>query len=162
MHDSDSNQFVSIDYMELDRIIDDEFNNDKENLVMILQAIQNRYGYLPEPCLTYLSEKIGVRLSDIYSVGTFYSTFSLEPRGRNIISVCLGTACYVRGGARLWEGIQQMLEVGPSQTTQDKRFTIEPVRCIGCCSLGPVLKVNEDIHSRMSRDEITGVLQKYQ
>jgi len=97
---SNANQAVEIDYMELDRIIDQEFNNDKENLIMILQVIQHQYNYLPQASLLYLSEKIGVPFSQIYGLSTFYSTFSLEPRGRNIISVCLGTAWYGKGFRR--------------------------------------------------------------
>ena len=159
---TDSRQPVEIDYMHLDEIIDKEFNNDKENLVMILQAIQAQCNYLPQASLIYLSEKIGVPLSQIYSIGTFYSSFSLEPRGRNIISVCLGTACYVRGGARVWETIQEILNVGPGETSQDMRFSLEPVRCVGCCSLGPVVKINEDIHSRVSQDGIKKVLDRYE
>ena len=159
---TDPSQPVEIDYMQLDEIIDKEFNNDKENLVMILQAIQARCNYLPQASLTYLSEKIGVPLSQIYSIGTFYSSFSLEPRGRNIISVCLGTACYVRGGARVWETIQEILNVGPGETSQDMRFSLEPVRCVGCCSLGPVVKINEDIHSRVGQDRIKKVLDRYE
>jgi len=89
---------VEIDYLELDDIIENEFDNDQENLIMILQAIQRKYNYLPRQALTYLSTKIGVPYSKIYGVATFYSTFSLEPRGRNIVSICLGTACHVRGG----------------------------------------------------------------
>lgn len=154
-------QTVEIDYMELDRIIGDEFNNDKENLIMILQAIQRQYNYLPRASLTYLSEKMAVPISLIYGVGTFYSSFSLVPKGRNIISVCLGTACHVRGGARLWERIQDILHVGPRETTEDMRFTLEPVRCIGCCSLGPVVKINEDIYSRVSQENIQKVLDGY-
>ena len=92
---------VAIDYMALDNIIDNEFKNDKENLIMILQAIQREYNYLPQAALSYLSVKIGVPISKLYEVATFYSTFSLEPRGRNIISICLGTACHVRGGERV-------------------------------------------------------------
>jgi NADH:ubiquinone oxidoreductase subunit E len=91
----------AVDYMELDRIIEEDFDNDKENLIMILQAIQRQYNYLPQPALGYLALKIGVPLSKIYGVATFYSTFSLVPRGRNIISVCLGTACHVRGADRI-------------------------------------------------------------
>ncbi|MBW2220339.1 MAG: NAD(P)H-dependent oxidoreductase subunit E, partial [Deltaproteobacteria bacterium] len=93
-------QTDEIDYRELDRIIEEEFNNDKENLIMMLQAIQRRYNYLPRPALEYLSLKIEIPTGRIYGVATFYSTFSLKPRGRNIISICLGTACHVRGGER--------------------------------------------------------------
>jgi NADH:ubiquinone oxidoreductase subunit E len=159
---TDADQFVEIDYMELDGIIENEFNKDKENLIMILQAIQRRYNHLPQPALTYLSEKIDIPLSKIYGVSTFYSTFSLEPRGRNIISVCLGTACHVRGGERVRERIEDTLGICDGETTGDRRFTLESVRCIGCCSLGPVVKINEDIHGRISSDEIDETLEGYE
>jgi NADH:ubiquinone oxidoreductase subunit E len=157
-----SNEPVEIDYLELDEIIEKEFSNDRENLIMILQAIQRRYNYLPRQTLTYLSEKIGVPLSHIYGVGTFYSTFSLEPRGRNIVSICLGTACHVRGGDRVRERIEEALNLVETKTTEDMRFTLESVRCIGCCSLGPVVKINEDIHGRIDSGEIKRILEKYQ
>ncbi|MBW1892888.1 MAG: NADH-quinone oxidoreductase subunit NuoE [Deltaproteobacteria bacterium] len=151
-----------IDYMELDQIIDKDFNNDKENLIMILQSIQRRYNYIPKPALSYLAEKLGVPYSKIYGVGTFYSTFSLEPRGRNIISICLGTACHVRGGERVRERIEETLNIKDGETTEDKKFTLESVRCIGCCSLGPVIKVNEDTHGRIMSDEVKTVLDQYE
>lgn len=153
---------AEIDYMELDRIIEEDYKNDKENLIMILQAIQRTYNYLPKPALTYLSTKIGVPYSKIYGVATFYSTFSLEPRGRNIVSICLGTACHVRGGDRIKDRIVETLGVGDGQTTADNRFTLESVRCIGCCSLGPVVKVNEDMHGRLSTDAVGKILDQYE
>jgi NADH:ubiquinone oxidoreductase subunit E len=152
----------AIDYMELDKIIEKEFGLNKENLIMILQTIQRRYNYLPKPALTYLAAKINIPMSQIYGVATFYSTFSLEPRGRNIISICLGTACHVRGGARVHEKLEELLKVGDGQTTEDKRFTLESVRCIGCCSLGPVVKINEDMHGRIGSDEVEKVLAQYE
>ncbi|MDA3897535.1 MAG: NADH-quinone oxidoreductase subunit NuoE [Desulfobacteraceae bacterium] len=153
---------VEIDYMVLDSIIEKDFGQDKENLIMILQAIQRHYNYLPRPALNYLSIKIGIPMSQIYGVATFYSTFSLEPRGRNIISICLGTACHVRGGARVNDKLEELLNIGDGQTTEDKRFTLESVRCIGCCSLGPVVKINEDMHGRIGSDEIEKVLGQYE
>jgi NADH:ubiquinone oxidoreductase subunit E len=153
---------IDVDYMELDDIIEKEFSLNKENLIMILQTIQRRYNYLPKPAIDYLATKIGVPMSQIYGVATFYSTFSLEPRGRNIISICLGTACHVRGGARVHEKLEELLDITDSQTTQDKRFTLESVRCIGCCSLGPLIKVNEDMHGRISSDEVKKVLDQYE
>jgi len=153
---------VEIDYLELDRIIEEDFGNDKENLIMILQAIQKHYNYLPQPTLKYLAEKINVPYSQIYGVGTFYATFSLEPKGRNIISICLGTACHVRGGERVRERIVDTLNLNGKATTDDMRFTLEGVRCIGCCSLGPVIKVNEDVHGRIGADEVQKVLEKYE
>jgi NADH:ubiquinone oxidoreductase subunit E len=153
---------LEIDYLELDKIIEEEFGNDKENLIMILQAIQRRYNFLPQPTLKYLAEKIDVPYSQIYGVGTFYATFSLEPKGRNIISICLGTACHVRGGERVRDRIEDTLNLNGKATTEDMRFTLEGVRCIGCCSLGPVIKVNEDVHGRIGADEVEKVLDKYE
>ena len=151
-----------LDIRELDEIIEKQFGNDKENLIMILQAIQRRYNYLPRPALTYLAAKIGVPFSKIYGVATFYATFSLEPRGRNIVSICLGTACHVRGGERIHERLTETLKIKDGQTTEDGRFTLESVRCIGCCSLGPVIKINEDMHGRIGTDEIEKVLNQYE
>ena len=157
-----TDQTDEVDFVELDTMIDKEFSKDKENLIMILQAIQRRYNYLPKPALTYLSAKIGVPYSKIYEVATFYSTFSLEPRGRNIISICLGTACHVRGAERVRERLHESLDIADGQTTDDGRFTLESVRCIGCCSLGPVMKVNEDMHGRIATDEVEKVLGQYE
>ncbi|MBE9541326.1 MAG: NADH-quinone oxidoreductase subunit NuoE [Proteobacteria bacterium] len=156
-----SHQPVEIDYMELDKIIEEQFNRDKENLIMILQAIQRKYNYLPQASLIYLSEKIGVPISKVFGVGTFYSTFSLEPRGKHIISVCLGTACHVRGAQRVRESIQEALNIEDGQTTEDMRFTLESVRCLGCCSLGPVVRVNDDIHGRITSDMTGKILENY-
>lgn len=150
------------DYRELDRIIEEDFNNDKENLIMILQAIQRRHNYLPRPALEYLSTKIGIPASRIYGVATFYSTFSLAERGRHIISICTGTACHVRGGERVHERLEEILSISDNETTEDKRFTLESVRCIGCCSLGPVVKINEDVHGRISSDEVAKTLAQYE
>lgn len=155
-------QESTVEFDALKGVIEEEFNNDPENVIMILQAIQRRYNYLPRPSLEYLSEKIGIPLSKIYGVATFYSTFSLEPRGRNIISICLGTACHVRGGERIRERIEDALNISDGETTEDKRFTFESVRCIGCCSLGPVVKINEDVHGRISSDQVNKVLSKYE
>jgi len=151
-----------IDFRELDDIIEKQFGNDKENLIMILQAIQKQYNYLPQPALTYLSTKIGIPYSKIYGVATFYATFSLEPRGRHIISICTGTACHVRGAERIREQISDNIRIKDGQTTEDGRFTLETVRCIGCCSLGPVVKIDEDMHARLGTDEVQKVLNQYE
>jgi NADH:ubiquinone oxidoreductase subunit E len=158
---SSSNQYIEIDYMELDKIIEQQFHNDKENLIMILQEIQRKYNYLPQASLVYLSEKIGVPLSKIFGVGTFYSTFSLEPRGKHIISVCLGTACHVRGADKIKEKIQEILNIKDGQTTEDMRFTLESVRCLGCCSLGPVVRVDNNIYGRVTLDQAGTILENY-
>lgn len=153
---------VEVDYRALDEIIEADYGNDPENLIMMLQAIQREYNYLPKPAITYLAEKVEVPYGKIYGVATFYSTFSLEPRGRNIISLCLGTACHVRGGERIRERLTANLGIGDGETTEDNRFTLETVRCIGCCSLGPVVKVNEDMHGRLSPDDVGEILTQYE
>jgi NADH:ubiquinone oxidoreductase subunit E len=160
--DQSNDPSAQIDYKALDTIIEEEFNNNKENLIMMLQAIQKTYNYLPRSALDYLAVKIGVPYSKIYGVATFYSTFSLEPRGRNIISICLGTACHVRGAERVHKRIEETLGISNGQTTEDKRFTLETVRCIGCCSLGPVVKINEDMHARLPTDQVGKVLNQYE
>jgi NADH:ubiquinone oxidoreductase subunit E len=161
-HPLNVEQNIVIDYMELDEIIEEEFYNDKENLIMILQAIQRKFNYLPHPTLTYLSEKIQVPLVEIYGMATFYSNFSLEPRGKNIVSICLGTACHVRGGERVREKIEGTLDICDGETSQDMSFSLESVRCIGCCSLGPVIKVNDDIHARISSEDVENILNNYE
>ena len=118
-------QTIEIDFIELDRIIEEEFNKDKENLIMMLQAIQRCYNYLPRPALEYLSTKIGVPISRIYGVATFYSTFSLEPRGRNIVTICLGTACHVRGGERIKERLESHLGIHAGDTTEDMPSSVK-------------------------------------
>jgi NADH:ubiquinone oxidoreductase subunit E len=152
---------VTIDYLELDTIIEEQFGGDKENLIMILQEIQKRYNYLPQATLTYLAAKIDIPISTIFGVGTFYSTFSLEPRGKHIISVCLGTACHVRGAERVRERLQESLNIKDGQTTEDMLFTLESVRCLGCCSLGPVVRVDDDIHGRITSDMTGTILKSY-
>lgn len=159
--ESDQHIETEVDFMELDTIIDNEFGNDKENLIMILQAIQDKYSYLPEPALNYLSTKIGIPISKIYGVATFYSTFSLKPRGRNIISTCQGTACHVRGANKVRKQIENALGISEGETTADNCFTLETVRCVGGCSLGPMVKVNDDMYGRLSSDQIKKILDSY-
>ena len=153
---------AEIDYPALDKMIKEDFGNDKENMIMIIQEIQRRYNYLPEPALKHLAARIGVPLSRIYDAATFYSTFSLDPRGRNIISICLGTACHVRWGERVRERIEGSLNITDGETTDDMRFTLETVRCIGCCSLGPVVKINEDMHGNISFDQVAQIIDLYE
>jgi NADH-quinone oxidoreductase subunit E len=153
---------IEIDYMALDDIIENKFNNDKEKLIMILQEIQRNYNFLPRPALAYLSTKLNVPYSQIYGVATFYSTFSLEPRGRNIISICLGTACHVRGGERVRDSLEESLNISDGETTEDQRFTLETVYCLGGCSFGPMVKINEDMYGRTSSDKLDDILDQYE
>jgi NADH:ubiquinone oxidoreductase subunit E len=150
-----------VDFRALDDLIVEKFAGDKENLIMILQAINREYNFLPKPALKYVSARLDVPLSQVYGISTFYSMFSLEPRGRNIITICLGTACHVRGGERIKERLESHLGIRAGHTTQDMRFTLETVRCIGCCSLGPVVTVNEKVYARTDSEESVKTLDQY-
>lgn len=150
-----------VDFRTLDDVIFTRFDGDTEDLIMILQAIQKEYNYLPMPGLSYVSTRLGLPLSRIYEIATFYAKFSLEPRGRNLISVCLGTACHVRGGQRVKERLEGHLEIVAGTTTEDMRFTLETVRCVGCCSLGPVVIINEKTFPRMDSFKITKKVDEY-
>ncbi|ADL13785.1 NADH-quinone oxidoreductase subunit NuoE [Acetohalobium arabaticum] len=134
----------------------------KKNLIPILQAIQEEYGYLPQQVLKELSENLGVSLSKIYGVTTFYSQFHLNPRGENVIRVCMGTACHVRGGEKILEKIQEELGIDDGETTEDLKFTLESVACIGACGLAPVIMINDDTHGRLTPDQVPEILAEYE
>ncbi|MFP4422513.1 MAG: NAD(P)H-dependent oxidoreductase subunit E [Desulfococcaceae bacterium] len=145
----------------IQRMIMDDFGNDPGNLIMILQAINGRYKYLPQSALRRVSMSLGLPLSRIYGIATFYKAFSLEPRGAHTIKICVGTACHVRGAGRLKERLEETLHVREGQTTADRRFTLETVRCVGCCGLGPVVMIDEDTYSRTDSQTVIGALDHY-
>lgn len=138
-----------------------DYEMKKKNLIPILQAVQGEYDYLPQQILREVSESLGVSISRIYGVATFYSQFHLEPRGENIIRVCMGTACHVRGGEDILEEIQDELGIDDGETTEDLEFTLESVACIGACGLAPVIMINDDTHGRLEPDMISGILDEY-
>ncbi|MBW1823685.1 MAG: NAD(P)H-dependent oxidoreductase subunit E [Deltaproteobacteria bacterium] len=134
----------------------------ESSLIAILQEVQSHYNYLPEQVLTLLSKKLEIPLSKIFSLATFYRSFSLKPRGKNLLKVCLGTACHVKNGTNLLEKVKRDLSLSEEETTtSDLVFTVEKVRCLGCCSLAPVVSVNEDTHGSMTQEKMSKVLKKY-
>ena len=155
-------QTNEVDLMEIDTLIEEEYGNNPEALVMVLQAINARYNYVPEPALRYVAEKLSVPLSRVYAVATFYKAFHLDPRGRHIISQCVGTACHVRGATKVKRKVEQSLAIQEGQNTPDMRYTFETVRCIGCCSLGPVIKIDDDVYSNVEQDQVGTILEKYE
>ena len=136
-------------------------NNDKSLLVDILQDIQAEIGYLPKEVLQETSQLLGVPVSRVYSVATFFKAFSLTPRGRNLINVCLGTACHVRGAGKVLEKIEQQLNIKTGETTPDLKFTLETVNCVGACALGPMVIIGEDYHGEMTPEGVVSVLKEY-
>ncbi|MGB3906380.1 MAG: NAD(P)H-dependent oxidoreductase subunit E [Anaerolineae bacterium] len=134
------------DVSELEELLTDSREGEDKGLMSILEEIQARYRYLPKDALILISEWMGVPLSQTYSVATFYNAFSLKPKGRHIINVCLGTACIVRGSRRVLERISDKLGIEPGETTDDGEFTLETVNCLGACALGPIVVV-DDVYS---------------
>ncbi len=140
----------------------DKYQGDKGQLVSILQDIQGEYCYLPKEALDEVVALLGVPASQVYSVATFFKAFSLTPRGRHVIKVCLGTACHVRGAAKVVEKMEIDLGVKRTQTTPDLRYTLETVNCVGCCALGPMVMIDEKYHGQISSDKVSPLLAKYE
>ena len=135
---------------------------DPENIIMILQDITARYNYLPQETLDYVAKRLNLPISHLYSVATFYKTFSLTPRGKYVFNVCTGTACHVRGAEKIKETIEQKLEIHEGETTEDLQITLETVRCVGCCALGPVIMVNEKSHGGLDRNKTLNLVEQYE
>lgn len=151
---------ATIEWKEIDQVIQ-RYHGDRESLLMILQDICDLYNYLPSQVVPSLADRLGVKESLIYSVATFFKSISLEPQGKYIISVCTGTACHVRGADKVMEAIQDKLHIKEGQTTNDFLFTLQGVRCLGCCASGPVLMVNKEIHGGIDRSRAEELLDHY-
>lgn len=130
-------------------------------ILAILQDIQAEEKYLPKETLEYVSQRMQIPLGQVFRIATFYNALSLKPRGRHKIDVCLGTACHVRGGERILSKLERDLGVSVGETTKDKRFTLEAVHCVGCCSLGPVAVVDGDVFGRLSQDKVPALLKEF-
>lgn len=139
----------------------DNYQRDQGMLVSILQDIQAEFSYLPKETLVEVSQALGAPLSQVYSVATFFKAFSLEPRGRHLINVCLGTACHVRGAVRVLEAIERELDIKAGRTTKDLKFTLETVNCVGCCALGPVVIIDDGYHGQMRTNKVKALLENY-
>ncbi len=151
---------VTIDWQRIEQIIE-KYGRNKEALLMIMQDISDIYNYVPPAVLPLLMERLGVKQSLIYSVATFYKTISLEPRGKYIVSLCTGTACHVRGAEKIRDALEKKLNVCEGQTTPDGLFTLEAVRCIGCCASGPVITVNQETFGGLDRTTAEKVIDTY-
>lgn len=136
----------------------DKYKGQKKALIAILQEIQQIYSYLPEPALRLVSKKLGIPLIDVFSVATFYRAFSLKPRGRHQITVCLGTACHVRGGPKVLEEFERKLGIKAGETTADNQFSLETVNCLGCCAIGPVVVVDGNYHAQTNIRKVSRIL----
>ena len=144
----------------LDEIINAS-KHDKSLLMAVMQEAQDVYGYLPIEVQTKIAEGMDVPLEKVYGVATFYAQFSLSPKGEYNISVCLGTACYVKGSGDIFDKFSERLGIGSDECTADGKFSLTACRCIGACGLAPVLTVNEEVYGRLTVDDVEGILEKY-
>jgi len=149
--------------MELSKIdnIIQQYGARESALLAILQDIQAKEKYLPKEALEHVSQKMNVPLVRVFRIATFYNALSLKPQGRHKINVCLGTACHVRGGGKILDKMERDLKIPVGETTKDKRFTLEAVHCVGCCSLGPVAVIDGDVYGRLSQDKVPALLKDF-
>lgn len=152
---------INQEYAHIDTILK-KYADVRGALIPVLQEVQALYNYLPEDALEYVADRMQTPIAEIYGVVTFYSQFHLNPRGRNIIRVCQGTACHVRGGKTILQALEKQLGVKAGHTTADLRFTLETVACIGACGLAPVMQVNDDTHGRLTTDRLAAILARYE
>ena len=138
------------------------YNGVKGALIPVLQEAQDAYGFLPKDIISRIADTLKIPVSQVYGVVTFYSQFHLNPRGRNIIRVCQGTACHVRGAKAVLKALEDELRITPGQTTTDERFTLETVACLGARGLAPVLMINDDTHGRLTPETVCKLLDRYQ
>ncbi len=139
----------------------DQYANEPSPLMMILSTVQKKYGYIPLEVQKIISEKTGIPVAEIYGVVTFYSFFSLEPKGKYVLGVCLGTACYVKASQQVIDKFSSVLGIGPGQTTEDGLFTIEAVRCIGACALAPAMSVNGKVLPKVTPAQVDKIIAEY-
>jgi len=131
------------------------------SLIPLLQSAQDSYGYIPEKVIYYISELVGIPAADIYGVITFYAQFRLKPLGKNLIRICEGTACHVNGAKSIRSVLQDELGISVGETTDDGLFSLQSVACLGCCSLAPVIMINNTTHGNLTMDKIKKIIKKY-
>ena len=139
----------------------ERYKDENTPLMMILSDIQKEYGYIPLEVQELVSEKTGVSVAEIYGVVTFYSFFSLQPKGKYVIGCCLGTACYVKGAQQVVDKFSELLKIKPGETSEDGLFTLDALRCIGACGIAPAVTINGKVYPKMTVDAVAGVIEEY-
>nr|MDD6335837.1 NADH-quinone oxidoreductase subunit NuoE [bacterium] len=152
--------FSAEQYDKLHQVIA-EYRDMPGPLMPVMQKAQEIFGYLPIEVQNEIADGLGIPMTDVYGVATFYSQFTLEPRGQHTIGICMGTACYVKNAALVLEALKKNLGVEVGKTTEDGLFTLDATRCLGCCGLAPVITIDETVYGRMTPDEVPGILAKY-
>lgn len=131
-------------------------------LMPAMQQAQDIYGYLPKEVQIIIAEELGVSLSEVYGIATFYAQFALSPKGEYRVAVCLGTACYVKGSGEIFDELSKQLNIAGGEVTPDKKFSLDATRCIGCCGLAPVMTINDEVYGKITAKDVAGILAKYQ
>jgi NADH-quinone oxidoreductase subunit E len=134
----------------------------KEQIISLLQDVQAEFNYIPQDVLVKISQTLEIPLSQVFSVATFFQAFSLKPRGRHTITVCLGTACHIKGGQRLVDKLDRDFGLKPGETTEDQRFSLETANCLGCCALGPVVVIDGKYESKVNPNKLDKILKNYE
>ncbi len=148
-------------YLRIAEVIE-KYKNKEGCLIQILHLAQGIYGYLPLELQQFIAEKLNKPLSEVYGVATFYSFFSTKPRGKYTIKICMGTACYVRGGKKIVDKMKEILEIEPGSTTPDGKFSFEVMRCIGACGLAPAITINDKVYKQVNPDKLKALLVNFQ
>lgn len=151
---------MASDLEQVDAVVD-KYKCESGMLIQILQDVQAIYNWLPREAMVRVCERLGIPFARAYRIATFYTLFSLEPRGDHLVNVCLGTACHVRGGPRILDQAVQVLGIEAGQTRDDMKFTLERVNCLGCCALGPVITVDGEVYGRLGAKDVEPILSKY-
>lgn len=138
-----------------------KYKNEPSPLMLVLSETQKEYGYIPLEVQEIISDELNIPVSEIYGVVTFYSFFSLTPKGRYVIGVCLGTACYVKGGQNIIDKFSELLKIKPGQTTEDGLFTLDALRCIGACGIAPALSVNGKVYPKVTLSNVKDIIEEY-
>ena len=138
-----------------------KYKGTKGATMPVMQQAQEIYGYLPEEVQIMIAEGLGITLSEVYGVASFYTQFSLNPKGQYTVSICLGTACYVKGAGDILARVEKVLGIKAGEVTPDGLFSVDATRCLGCCGLAPVMVINEEVYGRLTPDDVDGILHKY-
>ncbi len=146
--------------MEISEIID-KYPAEPGVLIQLLLDVQSEFNWIPKEAILSISKMLQIPISQIYRVASFYKAMSLMPRGKHVVNVCLGTACHVRGASRIMDKVEENLEIRAGETTQDMKFSLERVNCLGCCALGPVVVVDKDYHGKLTPAKVNNVLENY-
>ncbi len=147
-------------YAKIEKVIE-EYKGKEGCLIQILHYAQGIFGYLPLELQEFIAKKLDIPLSEVSGVVSFYSFFSTQPRGENTIRVCLGTACYVRGGKKIVDKLKEILDIDVGDTTKDRKFTLEVMRCIGACGLAPAISINDKVYKQVNPDKLNSILEEY-